>query len=261
MNILFLGDVVGNPGRRAIRSRLPSLRKELEVDVCIANGENAAAGLGINASIARELHQSGVDCITMGNHTWSRHELLASIDSDDFMVRPANGPRSWPGRGFTFLTVGTMEVMVVNLLGRVSMDPADCPFACVDGLLEGVRKERGCRITVIDFHAEATSEKCAMAYFVDGRATLMVGTHTHVQTADERILERGTAFLTDAGMTGPVDGVIGMDREQSMRRLIDRLPSSFEVAKGPARIDGVLVTADPSTGRALSIRRLQEFEE
>ncbi len=260
MNLLFIGDVVGNPGRRALRSRLPSLRKELSIDACIVNGENSAAGLGINASIAREFYQDGVDCITLGNHTWSRHELLSSIDSDPRMIRPANGPSAWPGKGHAFLDIGGVPVMVINVLGRVSMDPVDDPFAAVEVLLEGERKRRECRITVIDFHAEATSEKAAMAFFVDGRATLVVGTHTHVQTADERILERGTAFLTDVGMTGPIDGVIGMDRDCSLRRLVERLPSPFEVAKGTARIDAVLVQADPATGRALSIRRIQESE-
>ena len=145
MNLLFIGDVVGNPGRRALRSRLPALRKELSVDACIVNGENAAAGLGINASIAREFHQDGVDCITLGNHTWSRHELLSSIDSDPYMVRPANGPAAWPGRGFAFLDVGGVPVMVINVLGRVAMDPVDDPFAAVDVLLEGERKRRDCR--------------------------------------------------------------------------------------------------------------------
>ncbi len=260
MKILFLGDVVGNPGRRILRERLPELRRSLGVDVCIANGENAAAGLGINASIAREMYQAGVDCITLGNHSWSRHENQSSIDSDPCMVRPANGPATWPGKGFAFLDVAGVTVLVVNLLGRVSMDPADDPFAAVDAILEGIRKEKGCRVTVIDFHAEATSEKAVMAHFVDGRATLVVGTHTHVQTADERILERGTAFLTDAGMTGPADGIIGMDVACSMRRIVERMPAQFEVAKGTARIDGVLVEADPATGRALSIRRIQEVE-
>jgi metallophosphoesterase (TIGR00282 family) len=260
LNLLFIGDVVGNPGRRALRSRLPSLRKELAVDACIVNGENAAAGLGINASIAREFYQDGVDCITLGNHTWSRHELLSSIESDARMIRPANGSAAWPGRGFAFLDVGGVPVMVINVLGRISMEPANDPFAAVDALLEGERKRRDCRVTVIDFHAEATSEKAAMAHFVDGRVSLVVGTHTHVQTADERILERGTAFLTDVGMTGPVGGIIGMDREISMRRLVERLPAPFEVAKGPARIEAVLVQVDPSTGKALSIRRVQESE-
>ncbi len=260
MNILFLGDIVGNPGRRILKDRLPALRKALSVDVCIANGENAAAGLGISLPIAREIRAAGVDCITLGNHTWSRHELLSSIESEPFLVRPLNGPAAWPGKGYAFLDVGGIPVLVANLLGRIAMEPADDPFATIDALLEGTRREKGCRITVIDFHAEASSEKNVMAEFVDGRATLVVGTHTHVPTADERILERGTAFLTDVGMTGPTDGIIGMEKSCSMRRIVDRLPCAFEVARGPARIEGVLVEAEPSTGRALSIRRIRESE-
>lgn len=260
MNILFIGDIVGHPGRRILKDRLPALRRALAVDLCVANGENAAAGLGITAAMAREIRQCGVDCITMGNHTWSRHELLDSIDDDPLLVRPLNGPASWPGKGRAFLDVGGVPVMVANLLGRVGMEPADDPFAAVDALLEGERRERGCRITVLDFHAEASSEKNVMAEFVDGRVTLLVGTHTHVPTADERVLERGTAFLTDVGMTGPTGGIIGMQKECSMRRIVDRIPAPFEVASGPARIEAVLVEADPATGRAISIRRIRESE-
>lgn len=258
--ILFIGDIVGNPGRKILKERLPALLSEHPVDLVIANGENTAGGLGINAVIAKELFAMGIDVLTLGNHAWSKREVFNFIESEPRLIRPANVSPMWPGAGIW--RSGRMPgVLVVNLIGQVFMDPADSPFHFLDERLDAWKKESGCRIVVVDFHAEATAEKAALARYMDGRVTLIVGTHTHVQTADEMILERGTAFITDVGMTGPVDGIIGMETASSLRRFVERLPSPFEVATGRAMINAVRVEADPATGRALSIERIRLMDE
>jgi 2',3'-cyclic-nucleotide 2'-phosphodiesterase len=257
LHILFVGDLVGSGGRKILKAKLPELKKKYQVDVCIANAENAAAGLGLTAALAREISEYGVDVLTMGNHTWSKYELLHSADSIGNLVRPANMPKAWPGRGYTVLEHPVGRILVINLLGRIFMEPADDPFAVADQLLTQVKAEAKIKLSVIDFHAEATSEKNAMARFLDGRVTLLAGTHTHVQTADEQISDRGTAFITDVGMTGPIDGVIGMEIESSLRRFVDRLPAQYEVARGRNALCGVVVEADPATGRALTIERIR----
>ncbi|HBP38092.1 MAG TPA: TIGR00282 family metallophosphoesterase [Clostridiales bacterium] len=257
MHILFIGDLVGSDGRKILKARLPEMKKNWQIDVCIANAENAAAGLGLTASLAREIKACGVDLLTMGNHTWSKYELLQSASDISYLVRPANVPVSWPGQGYAVINHPAGRLLVINLLGRVFMDQADDPFATVDQLLNRLKKEQAVKLVVVDFHAEATSEKNAMAWFLDGRVTLLAGTHTHIQTADERILERGTAFITDVGMTGPVDGVIGMEKQSSLRRFVDRLPAPYEVARGRSALCAVYVEADPATGQAVRIERIR----
>ena len=260
MRILFIGDLVGSGGRKLLKAKLPGLKKQGAVDVCIANAENAAAGLGLTDSLARDIFASGVDVITLGNHCWAKHEFLYAADDFPQLLRPANVPAAWPGQGSTIFSCPAGRLIVINVIGRVYMEPAGDPFTTASSLLEQLKEQHQTRLSLIDFHAEATAEKCAMAWYLDGRATAVVGTHTHVQTADERILERGTAFISDVGMTGPADGIIGMERESSMRRLIDRLPSKYAVADGRCSLCAVLIAADPATGRALSIERIRVDE-
>jgi metallophosphoesterase (TIGR00282 family) len=257
LRILFVGDIVGSGGRKLLKAKLPEMKKKWQADVCIANAENAAAGLGLTASLAREIQACGVDVITMGNHCWSKHEFLHAVDDIRHLVRPANVPAAWPGHGFTVFDHPAGRLIVINLLGRVFMEPADDPFTMADQLLNNLKREYDTRLSVVDFHAEATAEKNAMAWHLDGRTSLLVGTHTHVQTADERILERGTAYITDVGMTGPTDGVIGMERETSLRRFVDHLPAPYEVAGGRSALCAVFVEADPTTGQALKIERIR----
>ena len=257
MHILFIGDIVGSGGRKLLKAKLPDIKKQYQIDFCVANAENTAAGLGLTGTLAKEITACGVDIMTLGNHSWARQELLESIDSIPNLIRPANGPAAWPGRGHILVRHPLGQILVVNMLGRVFMDPVNDPFVTIDQILgdAGIRSES--RIVVVDFHGEATSEKNAFAWHVDGRVTLVAGTHTHVQTADERILERGTAFITDVGMTGPTDGVIGMERETSLRRFIDHLPAHYELARGPSAICAIVVDADPTTGRARRIERVR----
>ncbi len=257
MRLLFIGDLVGSGGRKLLKEKLPDLKQRFQVDVCIANAENAAAGLGLTAPIVREIKAAGVDLISMGNHTWARHDFLESIDSIKHIARPANVPAAWPGVGHAVLKHDAGTVLLINLLGRVFMDPVDDPFAAADRLLDELKAQYKTRLTVIDFHAETTAEKNAMARYLNGRVTLLAGTHTHVQTADEQILDRGTAFITDVGMTGPVQGVIGMDEATSLRRFVDRLPAQYRVAKGECALCAVLVEANPENGQAVSIERIR----
>lgn len=260
MNILFIGDIVGSGGRKIVKHKLPELKSRYNVDLVIANAENAAAGLGLTSGLAREILQYGVDLLTLGNHSWAKHELLRTADDIGELIRPANVPAGWPGQSFAIFRHKQGNVLVINLLGRVFMDQADDPFAAADTMLDNMRHKLGIKMTVIDFHAEATSEKNAMAWHVDGRVSLLVGTHTHIQTADEHILDRGTAFITDVGMTGPVDGVIGMDRKSSLRRFVSRLPAPYEVARGRCALCAVVAAVDPQTGRAVNIERIRVDE-
>ncbi|WP_324717850.1 TIGR00282 family metallophosphoesterase [Carboxydochorda subterranea] len=258
MRILLIGDVVGRPGRRAIRELLPPLIEELRADFVVVNGENAAGGFGITEPTYRELLDAGAHVVTTGNHVWDRKEVLAFIDHAPQLVRPANFPPGAPGRGSVVVrSPGGVPVAVLNLMGRTFMSALDCPFRTADRLVEELRRETP--VVVVDFHAEATAEKVAMGWFLDGRATVVFGTHTHVPTADERVLPRGTAYLTDLGMTGPRDGVIGMEREGVLRHLLSGLPHRFEVASGVARMDAALVQLDEASGRASSIQRIHRF--
>ena len=252
MRILFIGDVVGRPGRTAIEERLPSLRDELGVDVCIVNAENVADGVGITPKLAERLLASGADALTLGNHTWRRAEIGPYLETATRVARPANFAASAPGRGVVVVPArdGTL-VGIVNVLGSLFLDPAQSMWEIVDGLVEEARRETP--VIVVDVHAEATSEKVALAHWLDGRATAVLGTHTHVQTSDTRVLPGGTAALTDVGMTGPHDSVIGVEARLAIHRMRTGMPVRFETAQGGVRIEGALIECDATTGRASSI--------
>ena len=255
MRILFLGDVFAKAGRRAVTKRLRALAEKHGADFVIANGENASHGRGLSLSAARELYEAGVDFITLGNHTWSNNGIFDIIE-DSPMVRPANFSSSLPGKGYAVVQTPCGPVGILNLQGRVYMDPVDNPFdralACVQAM------QRETNVIIVDFHAEATSEKIALAYYLDGQVTAVVGTHTHVQTADERILPGGTAFISDVGMCGPVNSIIGMDPGLVMNKFVYALPRRFEPAKGEAQVNGVLIETDPASGTAAGITRIFE---
>jgi hypothetical protein len=255
MRILFIGDIVGSPGREMILRHLAGIVIERQVDLVIANGENSASGFGITPKIADELFAAGVEVITGGNHSWDRKEILDYIPHEPRLIRPANFPAS-PGRG---LYLGTsrkaVRYAVMNLQGRVFMTALDCPFRTADAELARIPPD--VKVIFVDMHAEATSEKQAMGWYLDGRVSVVVGTHTHVASADERVLPNGTAFITDVGMTGPHESVIGMDRAAMVKRFMDAMPVKFEVAIGDARLNGILADVDDSTGRARSIVRVR----
>lgn len=264
MNLLFIGDIVARPGRDLVRRLVQPLVERYAVDVVLANGENAAGGAGITREIANELLKCGIHALTSGNHIWDKREVLEFIDNEPRLIRPANYPAGTPGQGSHIVcTPDGTRVGVVNVMGRVFMAPLDDPFASVTQQIARVR-EQGARIVFVDFHAEATSEKLAMGWHLDGEVTAVVGTHTHVQTADERVLPGGTAYLTDVGMTGPHDGIIGMDKAGALARFLTALPGRFEPASGEPRLNAVLITADVATGRAQGIQRIsvkpEDFE-
>jgi metallophosphoesterase (TIGR00282 family) len=252
----MLGDLVGKSGREAAQQMLPTLREMYGPQFVIANGENSAAGLGITPDIARSLLGSGVDVITLGNHAWNRHEIVPYLDQEPRILRPANYPAGTPGRGFrVFPSSCGVRVGVANLQGRHFMEPLDDPFRLADTILESFLGQA--QVTFFDFHAEATSEKAAFGNYLDGRAGAVVGTHTHVQTADERLLPGGTAFITDVGMCGPQHSVIGMAVEVVLQKFVTQRPHRMEVAAGPVVLCGVVVDLDPQTGHATHIERVQ----
>ena len=254
--ILFIGDIVGRPGRDLVRQGLAGLVEYHSVDFVIANAENAAAGFGITREIGDQLLDWGVDVMTSGNHIWDKKEALDYIGAEPRLLRPANYPAGAPGNGsYLARTRDDRSVGVVNVMGRVFMLNIDDPFVVVKREIERLRERT--RIIFVDFHAEATSEKIAMGWHLDGTVTAVVGTHTHVQTADERVLPKGTAYITDLGMTGPTDSVIGVDKELALQRFLSQLPNRFEPAKGPVALHGVVIRIDPDTGRGLSIERLR----
>ncbi len=256
MRLLFIADVVGSPGRKALEARLRALRAELEIDACVVNGENAADGVGITPRLASELHRSGADVITLGNHAFRRMEIAPYLDESDRIVRPANLPKGTPGRGLAIVELGNGgKLAVINVLGSLFLHPATGMFEIVDDLVEAALAETS--LVLVDVHAEATSEKIALAHWLDGRVTAVVGTHTHVQTSDARLLPRGTAFITDAGMTGPHDSVIGVEAELAIRRMRTGLPVRFATAQGGVRIEGALVECDADSGRALGIEAVR----
>jgi 2',3'-cyclic-nucleotide 2'-phosphodiesterase len=260
LNLLFIGDVVGRPGRRAVTQWLPALRRELRADFVVANGENSAGGFGVTPETFKDLTAAGVDVVTGGNHIWHTREAPALLDGEPRLLRPANYPAGAPGRGAAvFVTGGGARVGVLNLEGRAFMQPVLSPFDYAREEIERLHAET--RVILVDMHAEATSEKAALAWHLDGRVSAVVGTHTHVQTADERVLPGGTAFITDAGMTGPRDSIIGMSRETVLQRFLTLLPARFEVASGPVQLNGVLIEVDAATGRASAIRRVNRIEE
>lgn len=258
MRVLFVGDIVGSPGRKAVRECLGSLVSEHDVDFVIANGENAAGGFGIIESVANQVFACGVHVITSGNHVWDKKEVYQFIDREQRLLRPANYPNGAPGHGYgTFKTLRGGEIAVLNLAGRVFMGGVDCPFHYALNWLEKRSKEA--KVCLIDFHAEATSEKIAFARMLDGRVSAVVGTHTHVQTADEQILPRGTAYITDVGMTGPRDSVIGTEPEIVIERFLTQIPKRLEVARGPWRMDAVVIDIDDTNGRSTSIQRINRY--
>ena len=255
MNILFIGDIVGRPGRELVRRGLRPLVEHHAVDLVIANVENSAAGFGITRDIGDEFLKWGVDVMTSGNHIWDKKEVLEYIGAEPRLLRPANYPAGVPGRGtYVARTRGDEPVGVINAMGRVFMLNIDDPFASVPHEIEAMR--HWARVIIVDFHAEATSEKVAMGWHLDGKVTAVLGTHTHVQTADERLLPKGTAYLTDVGMTGPYDSIIGVTFEAALGRFVNGMPAKFEAATGPARLNAIVITADAATGRALAIERV-----
>ncbi|MFZ5642367.1 MAG: TIGR00282 family metallophosphoesterase [Bacillota bacterium] len=259
MRLLMIGDIVGRPGRRAVKENLPDIVRTMRVDIVIANGENAAGGNGITRDIAKELFSCGVDVITMGNHVWSQKDIYTYLDKEPRIIRPANYPPGSPGKGYCFFSAKNgVELGVINLSGRVFMQDLDCPFRIADELVSRL-KER-VDIIFLDFHAEASSEKVAMGLYLDGRVTAVCGTHTHVQTADERILPGGTAYISDVGMTGPMDSVIGVKKELVIEKFITQMPRRFEVAEGLYQFNAVLIEIEESTSVALNIQRIQNYE-
>jgi metallophosphoesterase (TIGR00282 family) len=254
---MFIADIVGQPGRRAVRELLPALRQRLGVDVVVANGENAAGGSGITVKTAEEIFAAGVDVMTCGDHLWDQKEVVQLLENEKRFVRPANYPAGTPGQGSTLFTKeGLAPVGVLNLQGRTFMAALENPFPCALGQIE--RLKQSARIIFVDFHAEATSEKIALARYLDGKVSAVIGTHTHVQTADEQIFPGGTAFLCDAGFTGPHDSVIGREAEPVIKRFITNVPQRFEVATGRVFLQGAVVEIDAASGRAVGIERISE---
>ncbi len=254
MRILMIGDVIGKPGRRALQKLVPLVRQEHSIDMVIANAENTAGGFGLTLDTAYELLESGVNVLTSGNHIWDQREILPHMDGEVPLVRPANYPDA-PGRGS--LVWG--DVMVLNLIGRVFLPPLDCPFRTADRLLHEADAAGGPKVIIVDFHAEATSEKQALGWYLDGRVSAVLGTHTHVGTVDTKILPQGTAYVSDVGMTGPADSVIGSDPSAVLERFLSGLPQRLTVARGPVLMNSVLMDIDVETGKALSIERLDRM--
>ena len=260
MKVIFIGDIVGAIGRDAVATYLPKLKRKYNADVVIANGENAAAGRGITQAIYNDLLMMGVDVITMGNHTWDNKDIFNFIDDAEFLVRPANFSKDAPGRGMTEITKNGVTLTVINLHGRVFLPPHEDPFAMADELVEEARKTSP--LVWVDFHAEATSEKIALGWHLDGRVSAVVGTHTHVQTADARIYPGGTAYITDVGMTGPYDEILGMTKESVIYKFQTNMPSRFEVPKkGREVLSGFFVEIDDKTGKAVRQERIYINED
>lgn len=260
MNILFLGDIMGRPGRRAVATELPRVLREFPVDFVVANAENAAGGKGATPEILQDLRRLGVQGFTMGNHTWKKKTIIPAMDAIPGLVRPANYPPGAPGRGSTVLALPDgRKLGVLNLIGRVYMEAFDCPFRVANEEIARLREET--HTILVDMHAEATSEKVAMGWHLDGRCSAVVGTHTHVQTADEWVLPQGTAFITDVGMCGPSHSVIGTEVSTIVNKFLNGMPKEYEVAKGPAQFCAVLVETDDATGLARGIRRFFRRED
>jgi len=268
LTILFLGDIIGKPGREVVKKYLQHLRQESELadgsgrafpHFVVANVENAAHGFGVTRENVTDLREAGVDVFSGGNHTFDRKETFSFISEEPYLLRPSNYPEGTPGKGYCLFERDGVRLGVVNVMGRVFMEPLESPFLVAEKLVKELKQKTP--IVLVDVHAEATAEKQAMGWFLDGEATAVVGTHTHVQTADERLLHKGTAFITDAGCCGPTDGVIGMAHDGVFRRMIKQLPSRFEIASGPTAACGVLITVDPTTGHASAIERVRYTAE
>jgi metallophosphoesterase (TIGR00282 family) len=259
MKLLYFGDVVGKPGREAVKRRALSLAQSEGADFLVANCENSSGGIGVDPGTARELFSAGIDVLTSGNHIWQKREIYEFLESSDKLLRPANFAPGVPGRGWSVYETPKGPVAVVNLIGRVFMGPADCPFRAADEILARIGDRA--RVILVDMHAEATSEKMGMGRYLDGRVSAVVGSHTHVQTADEMVLPNGTAYLTDTGMCGPLDSIIGMRTDLVLKRFVDQLPARFEVGTGPPLLQAVSIDVDEATGKARSIRRFREVLE
>ena len=251
MRILMIGDIIGQPGRKAVRALLPEMKAELQIDLVIANGENTAGGFGITQDTAYQLLESGVDILTSGNHIWDQKEIIPYMDEGLPLIRPANYPDA-PGRGYWI----EGDVMVLNLMGRVFMPTLDCPFRTATRILEEVHQTGAPKVIVVDFHAEATSEKQAMGWYLDGRVSAVLGTHTHVGTVDTRVLPRGTAYLTDVGMTGPMDSVIGSDTSAVLERFLTGMPQRLTVGGGSVVLNSAMVDVDAESGKATDVVRV-----
>ena len=261
LRCMIIGDIIGKPGRLAVVANLRDLRAELDLDLVVANGENLAAGAGLTPSLAEELFANGVDVITSGNHIWDKREIYDYLDSGRPVLRPMNYPDDAPGKGWLLATLPDGDrVAVINVMGRVFMNQLDSPFAAMDSLLDEAAEPLP-PVRIVDFHCEITSEKNAMGWYLDGRVTAVLGTHTHVPTADARLLPKGTAYISDVGMTGPRDSVIGFSLETVLPRFLSHLPTRFAVAEGPVSFNAVVVEADRASGRALSISQLQRVIE
>jgi len=254
LNILVIGDIVGKPGRAIIKALLPRLQRENDISFTIANAENAAGGRGLTKEVKDEILGSGVDVLTMGNHVWDNKNIFSFIDDEPRLIRPLNYPGDCPGQGYHIFSAGfNKKIAVINASGRIYLPPLDCPFQTVSDVLKDLRDKVD--YTIVDFHAEATSEKLAFGYYFDGRVTAVLGTHTHVQTADERIMPNGTGYITDLGMTGPVYSILGMEKEPIIEKFLNGRPARFEVATGPAQIQGVILKLDENSSNVLEIKR------
>jgi metallophosphoesterase (TIGR00282 family) len=255
MKILFVGDIVGKPGRRAVQALVPEIIERHRVEFVIANCENAAAGFGVTRDVVEELYSNRIDVLTSGNHIWDKKEINEFIEDYESLIRPANYPEGTPGRGSVVMTSPSgAQVCVINLMGRVFMRPLDCPFRTAQREVE--RLKQRARIVIVDMHAEATSEKQALGWFLDGKVSAVLGTHTHVQTADDRILPEGTAYITDVGMTGSFNSVIGIRKDAILERFLTQIPNRFEVAKGDVQLQGVILDVDEKSGISRGIERL-----
>jgi len=252
VKVLAIGDVIGKPGRRALASVLPRIRQQHAVDYVVVNGENLAGGLGATQSTLQEVYAAGADVVTSGNHVWHHKEIYAALENEEPIVRPLNYPPAAPGKGFSLIG----GLLVVNLIGRTFMSNYDCPFRTMDALLSDLPE--GTNAIVVDFHAEATSEKVALGRYLDGRVAAVLGTHTHVGTIDSRILPRGTAYVTDIGMTGPIESVIGDDIHMVIERFLTQIPERLSVGKGPVEFNGMVVTIDDDSGMATDLLRVRE---
>ncbi len=256
MNILFLGDIIGKQGRKVVKNLLSRVKSDYNVEFVVANGENGAGGFGLTCDTAQELFNCGVDVITSGNHIWDKKDIYNELEENLRILRPLNYPEGIPGKGYTILRTETgKSICVINLQGRIFMPPIDCPFKAVENALEKI-DGKGVKAILVDFHAEATSEKMAMGKFLDGRVSAVLGTHTHVQTADEKILPEGTGYITDLGMTGPHDSVIGMEYEKSLKRILFQIPFRLNVARKDLRLNGVFLKINEESGKCELIKRL-----
>lgn len=257
LNIMLIGDIYGSPGRKAVNEFLPQLQNDYSLDLVIANGENAAGGNGLTPAIYEELLSAGIDVVTSGNHIWDKKEIIPLLDAEPHLLRPANYPPGVPGHGATVVEKNGVRFGIANVAGRTFMPPVDCPFQAMDALLPKLTPQ--CDVCFVDFHAEATSEKMAMGWHLDGRVAAVIGTHTHIQTADERLLPQGTAYLTDVGMTGPWDSVLGVQQEIVVEKFRMGMPARFVAAKGPVVFAAVVVSLSSTTGFPVQIKRVQLF--